>query len=208
MQNEAAFLQAVLAQPEDDTLRLAYADWLEEQGDAVSAAKAEFLRLTAQPGTEQQRFQQLAANLDTDWLAVVSRLPIENCGKKQQEADVGEVSVVESMGGISFHFLCDKRWEDLQVTGDRAARFCDACRQNVHYCDTIQQARKHAWAGHCIAVDLGVIRREGDLERPRMFMGRISAEFLREEDERMQPDPVSAERERRKQGKRRKGRKA
>jgi uncharacterized protein (TIGR02996 family) len=201
MQNESAFLQAVLVQPEDDTLRLAYADWLEEQGDPVSVAKAEFLRLTAQPATEQQRLQQLAANLDTDWLAVVSRLAIENCGEKRTKARRTELQ-------LRFSVLCDKGWEDLLVTADQAVRFCDACRQNVHYCDTIQEAREHAWAGHCIAIDLGVIRREGDLEPPEVVMGEISSEALNWEAERMQPDPVSAEREHRKQGKPRKGKRA
>ncbi|MEI4884076.1 TIGR02996 domain-containing protein, partial [Klebsiella pneumoniae] len=78
--------------PTDDATRLVYADWLEERGDPVSLTKAEFLRLTAQlatnPGTKAQRkakrkrLQELAADLDTDWLAVVSRLPVENCRKK------------------------------------------------------------------------------------------------------------------------------
>ena len=37
-----AFLEAILAQPDDDTPRLVYADWLEEQGDS---ARAEFIRV-------------------------------------------------------------------------------------------------------------------------------------------------------------------
>jgi uncharacterized protein (TIGR02996 family) len=37
-----AFLQAIHANPEDDTPRLVYADWLEEHGDA---ARAEFIRV-------------------------------------------------------------------------------------------------------------------------------------------------------------------
>src|SRR5262245_56023697 len=36
-----AFLQAILAQPDDDHLRLIYADWLEERGDP----RGEFIRL-------------------------------------------------------------------------------------------------------------------------------------------------------------------
>jgi uncharacterized protein (TIGR02996 family) len=41
MPEEAAFLEAILAAPDDDTLRLVYADWLEERGDP----KGEFIRL-------------------------------------------------------------------------------------------------------------------------------------------------------------------
>ncbi|MBV9124085.1 MAG: TIGR02996 domain-containing protein, partial [Planctomycetes bacterium] len=41
MTNEAAFLQAILAEPEEDLLRLLFADWLEEQGDP----RADFIRV-------------------------------------------------------------------------------------------------------------------------------------------------------------------
>jgi uncharacterized protein (TIGR02996 family) len=40
--DEDAFIRAAQAQPDDDTLRLVYADWLEEQGEATHAA---FVRL-------------------------------------------------------------------------------------------------------------------------------------------------------------------
>src|SRR5207248_1699698 len=40
--NDAAFLRLILADPEADGPRLAYADWLEEHGDA---ARAEFIRV-------------------------------------------------------------------------------------------------------------------------------------------------------------------
>jgi uncharacterized protein (TIGR02996 family) len=42
MSHEEGFLQAILAEPENDTHRLVYADWLEEHGDA---ARAEFIRV-------------------------------------------------------------------------------------------------------------------------------------------------------------------
>lgn len=40
-----AFLEAILQDPDDDTPRLIFADWLEEQGDSASAARAEFVRV-------------------------------------------------------------------------------------------------------------------------------------------------------------------
>jgi uncharacterized protein (TIGR02996 family) len=40
MDEDAGFLQALLAAPEDDALRLVYADWLEERGDP----RGEYLR--------------------------------------------------------------------------------------------------------------------------------------------------------------------
>src|SRR5262245_11908293 len=92
MGDESGFLQAILANPQDNGVRLVYADWLEEQGEPTARTKAEFLRLTAQVmeghrgkrRARRRRLQQLAADLDVDWLAVVSRLAIENCAEKRQ----------------------------------------------------------------------------------------------------------------------------
>jgi uncharacterized protein (TIGR02996 family) len=41
MQDQAALFEAILAQPEDENLRLVYADWLEERGNP----RAEFIRV-------------------------------------------------------------------------------------------------------------------------------------------------------------------
>ena len=45
MNHEQAFLQAIRETPDDDAPRLIYADWLEEQGGASRAARAEFIRI-------------------------------------------------------------------------------------------------------------------------------------------------------------------
>jgi uncharacterized protein (TIGR02996 family) len=42
--HDHAFLEAILAAPEDDALRLVYADWLEDRGGPGDAARAEFIR--------------------------------------------------------------------------------------------------------------------------------------------------------------------
>src|SRR3712207_3456925 len=42
MNEQDALLQAIIEHPEDDELRLVYADWLEEHGDS---ARAEFIRV-------------------------------------------------------------------------------------------------------------------------------------------------------------------
>ncbi|MDB5312521.1 MAG: hypothetical protein JWO38_6723 [Gemmataceae bacterium] len=201
------FLRKLLDNPADDTARLVYADWLDEQGDETSRAKAEFLRGAASPAglgkkqsqewtLMQQRLQELAATLDTNWLAVVSTLEVENCsGKKEEHPATPGMRI----GRTGFDVVCGKRWNELTPTKNRAVRFCEGCREKVHYCDTIVVARRHARAGHCIAVDLGIIRREQDLELRRTVVGKPSRDFMRRERERMQPDPVSEERERRKQ---------
>jgi uncharacterized protein (TIGR02996 family) len=45
---EEAFLKSIREEPTEDAHRLIYADWLEEQGDADSLARAEFIRLQCQ----------------------------------------------------------------------------------------------------------------------------------------------------------------
>jgi len=48
MSVEQGFLAAIIANPDDDTPRLVYSDWLEEQGGAANLARAEYLRLEIQ----------------------------------------------------------------------------------------------------------------------------------------------------------------
>lgn len=174
------FLRGILDDPKDNDSRLVYADWLEEQGDLVSTRKAEYLRTTVAVSTDatknekgqRKRLRRLAAQLDPKWLAVVSKLAIENCGGKRPRGYQ-----------VRFDYVCDRRWEDLKPTEDQTVRFCDSCKQDVHYCDTIIKARGHAWDRHCIAVDLGVIRREHDLEPADLVMGMVSDDFIPDEDE-------------------------
>jgi uncharacterized protein (TIGR02996 family) len=46
MSDEAGFLAAIRAEPDDDTHRLVYADWLDDQGGESSVARAEYIRLS------------------------------------------------------------------------------------------------------------------------------------------------------------------
>ncbi|MBA4062170.1 MAG: hypothetical protein C0501_00365 [Isosphaera sp.] len=200
MHAESDFLRTLLENPADDTARLVYADWLDENGGDTSCSKAEFLRLTARlldpdrHGSGDERLRQLAAELDTDWLAVVSRLKVEGCGAKRAGSDLWE------RYRRQFEFVCDRRWDEMSPTGADTVRFCGGCREKVHYCDTITTAREHAGQGHCVAVDLGIRRREGDLDPPVLMLGRPGPEFAANERKRLEVDPVSAERERRKRG--------
>jgi uncharacterized protein (TIGR02996 family) len=117
MPTDEDFLRKLLDNPADDTARLVYADWLDEQGDETSLAKAKFLRLTAKPtaparkSKRRRALQKLAAGLDTDWLAVVSKLDVENCaGKKRAPLPTtGGMRI----GFLGFEVLCDKRWNEL-----------------------------------------------------------------------------------------------
>ncbi len=203
MHDEDDFLRKLLESPADDTVRLVYADWLDERGDEEGKLKSQFLRLTVQLHERRRgstwrtalrtEMQPLAAKLPTDWLAVVSRLRIDQCGEKM--ADIPD----DDFPYRQFELVCSKEWDDLTATGDANVRFCESCEQNVHYCDTIVEARRHARLGHCVAVDLGIIRRDNDLAPRRRLMGRMlpNAVAAARRHER-EVDEVSREREERK----------
>jgi uncharacterized protein (TIGR02996 family) len=58
MTEEPAFLQAIIADPEDDTPRLIYADWLDEHGQPE---RAEFIRLQCQLARPDQDYPRRRA---------------------------------------------------------------------------------------------------------------------------------------------------
>lgn len=125
------------------------------------------------------RLQELAATFDPKWLAVVSDPQIEGCGKSTGR-----------FLSLRFDFICDKTWADMKRTADEKVRHCEMCGKNVYFCDNLADAREHSQEGHCIAVDLGIIRRDGDLRPRSFFLGRPSKADVRktyEED----VDPVS-----------------
>jgi uncharacterized protein (TIGR02996 family) len=133
MDHDEGFVQDIVAHPEDNALRLIYADWLEERDDP----RAEFLRLEAQlAGLKgrrtrkqrhkvQKRLRELRAAIRPEWLARLDRTAIENCQ-------------------VQFAFRCPKRWEKLQETEDSRVRFCEACGKNVHFCGTVAEARQQS----------------------------------------------------------------
>jgi uncharacterized protein (TIGR02996 family) len=69
MNEREAFLKAICENPDDDTPRLVFADWLQENGNEHDRARAEFIRLQVQfaallrgaaPGAEEVRKQERA----------------------------------------------------------------------------------------------------------------------------------------------------
>jgi uncharacterized protein (TIGR02996 family) len=76
---DIAFIRAIRENPEDDALRLVYADWLDEHGDP----RGEFLRLQhsladlrkkdPRIADIRRRMEELRASLNIDWLACVDR---------------------------------------------------------------------------------------------------------------------------------------
>jgi uncharacterized protein (TIGR02996 family) len=159
-----AFLRKILEDPADDGPRLVYADWLEDHGEID---RADFIRteckLAALPRGDKRR-RPLKAHLETldvdeQWVAAVSKASLENC---------------------EFEFRCPARWDRLQPTSERAIRVCEACQEHVYYCNSIEEARSHAFRGRCVAIAPGVERAPDDLARRLgLTMGRIAPRSTR-----------------------------
>ncbi|AWM40610.1 hypothetical protein GobsT_08630 [Gemmata obscuriglobus] len=68
MSDEAGFLKAIADHPAERATRLAYADWLDEQG---RAAEAEFLKVQLQVAELNARLIELGGQAGAEWLASV-----------------------------------------------------------------------------------------------------------------------------------------
>ena len=77
MSDESAFLQAIRANPDDDTTRLVYADWLDERGDARGRFVRLHLALRSVAPDHVQRtageceLSQLRRSCSREWLTVI-----------------------------------------------------------------------------------------------------------------------------------------
>lgn len=77
MNEDEAFIRAIVDSPGDDTARLVYADWLDDRDDPRGPyLRAEHAAVTSGDGT---RLRELAAGLDAVWVARVSRPPVGVC---------------------------------------------------------------------------------------------------------------------------------
>jgi uncharacterized protein (TIGR02996 family) len=82
MASESSFLAAILADPDDDAVRLIYADWLDEHGETE---RAEFIRLQfalagpdiAERGPLFERERQLLARFRRAWSQPLDRLALD-----------------------------------------------------------------------------------------------------------------------------------
>ena len=54
---------------------------------------------------------------------------------------------------LEFVFQCPKVWSALSRTGNKLVRHCNVCEKEVHYCESLQDARqKSEQEGLCIAL--------------------------------------------------------
>ena len=155
---EEELIAAVAAR--DHASRVVYADWLEGRGEAT---RAEFLRIQDRLAglsaddpafrAGRERLEALAPELDVEWRFAVARPAIEGC--------------------LALELACPREWGSLAPTGRPHVRACDACARQVYYCESLAEARLHARRGDCVAIDVGVRRRPGDLDEtsPAIMMG-------------------------------------
>jgi uncharacterized protein (TIGR02996 family) len=90
MSTEEGLLRAICAEPDDDGLRLIYADWLEDRGDEDSLARAEFIRVqvalasmtTADPQRDELELRErdLLTAHEERWAAPFRRFHLEVWG--------------------------------------------------------------------------------------------------------------------------------
>ena len=143
--DERPFVEAIVANPNDDELRLVYADWLEEHGDE----RAEWLRAeivmrrlrnwSPDHRLTRKRIRELQQRLDVGWCATLARAPVWNCGYPDR---------LEVIDGS-----CGERWEQCGRLDEPLVRHCVECDSNVFYCRTIHEARERADAPACLALD-------------------------------------------------------
>lgn len=110
MTDHDALLAAIIANPDDDTVRLVYADWLDENGQGE---RAEFIRVqvalsTPTLGADGTGDSQKRHELVRREAAIMSRRgPVEGRGKWWADYGPGDrVSVVEWLRGFVSEVTC------------------------------------------------------------------------------------------------------
>jgi uncharacterized protein (TIGR02996 family) len=79
MNPEPAFLQEIAERPSDDTVRLVYADWLDEQGDPRGRYLRADVDLASLPEDDpsyqalEAELRQLREALDADWVVAAGK---------------------------------------------------------------------------------------------------------------------------------------
>jgi hypothetical protein len=51
-----------------------------------------------------------------------------------------------------FKFDCPKRWDGLERTDKANVRYCDHCKEDVHFCDTTRELRDAIEKNLCVAI--------------------------------------------------------
>ena len=176
MSTEAALLRTIRDTPDDDTARLVYADFVEEEGDAD---RGEFIRVQValarlpehDPGRSalEDREHELLADNEARWLGV----PADSQGLVEWEFDRGFVNEVAATPDFMLNEGTDlcaahpvRRWRVQSSQGDMR--------------EDLIRAGQRSWFARLEAVDLaGWYQTIGELEH---FLTRSDFARLRELD--------------------------
>lgn len=166
--------------------------------------------LEAQEREDYEEMHRIAANLNPNWLAIVSKVKVINCGRPNPEEEESiqkwwnwakdihrEESAEEwrkNHPHFEMEFICPKKWDEMVPTNNNKVRFCEDCKKNVYFCDNIVEARELGYAGNCIGIDIGIKSKKENLQGESAFFGRPRPETIQNERDRIKPDTVSAKR--------------
>ena len=91
MNDEAGFLAAVLAEPDERTALLVYADWLDEHNDP----RAEFLRMLAARERDGARLAELYQVLDLGWTQLIGCRHLKPGARTEYKAPAATDAVLD-----------------------------------------------------------------------------------------------------------------
>ena len=138
--DEKGFIRAILDDPDELTIWLAYADWLDDRGDP----RSEFLRLTAErrqrPADDpimpalDARLSELRATLDPHWMMAFDPAQLIGCPMTRWELG------------------CPGCWDRLTATDELDIRICHRCKQPVFFCHTLEEAGQFISCGQRVAL--------------------------------------------------------
>lgn len=61
-----------------------------------------------------------------------------------------KVLEIENCAG-DWEFQCPRLWENLKATEEPKKRYCDTCRENVYFCDSMEEVQSHTLQRRCVA---------------------------------------------------------
>jgi hypothetical protein len=198
--------------------RTDYADRPELRDSVIQRSETQIDRyqekhdfIVAVGANDKETMKKIAANLNPNWLAVVSNMEINNCGRfdpvydanqrkwwEQSQDSHPEETYEEYVANHDFNFrmdfVCHKKWAEMKPTENKMVRFCEECSKNVFYARDIMHVRELAAQGSCIGVDVGLDRRENDHHGEYAVFGRPTAAHMEANRLKALPDLVSSKR--------------
>lgn len=137
-----------------------YLQWLTERADPRADVLQRELAWRAGPsGPRSEALRDAIATLDPAWWAVVTHERMLNCGRAAQQPP-----------RVRFRVECDRKWSELDPTGEPGRRDCSTCNRSVYWCPTVEAVAERAVQGACVAVPAALVI-EGADQGPSCMIG-------------------------------------